>query len=81
MRAQHIGCTIYFHSSKRYSTIHLAPTSSWNVPSFCGLNQPIIGRPGMRGNIAGIAESPGMDAASGTLGVMPCATFPDVGMT
>ena len=55
MIAQYIGCTIYFHSSKRYSTIHFAPTSSWNVPSFCGWHQPVLVRSGMPGNPAGRA--------------------------
>jgi len=40
MRTQYIGCTIYFHSSKLYNTVHFAPTSSWNLSSFCSLRQP-----------------------------------------
>ena len=55
MIAQYIGCTIYFHSSKRYSTIHFAPTSSWNVSSYCGWHQPVLVRSGMPGNPAGRA--------------------------
>ena len=50
-----MGCTIYFHSSKRYSTTQFAPTSSWDVSSFCGLHQPVLIRVVLPGKVAGRA--------------------------
>jgi len=56
MTVQHIGCTIYFHTSKRYNTTHIATTSSWNVSSFCGVHQPFRVRLVMSGIGNGIPE-------------------------
>ena len=56
-----MGCTIYFHTSKRYSTTQFVPTSCLNVSSFCSLHQPNVGILGMPGILAAIAETPGMD--------------------
>jgi hypothetical protein len=53
MTVQYTGCTSYFHSSKRYSTIHFAPTFSWNVSIFSGLLQPSLVRTGMTGATEG----------------------------
>jgi hypothetical protein len=66
MTAQHTGCTIYFHTSKRYSTIHFATTSSWNVSSFCGLYQPNLVKLVMSGNPAGRVKG---TAPAGTPGM------------
>ena len=68
MRTQYIGCTIYFHTSKRYSIIHFAPTSSWNVPSFCGWHQPVLVRSGTPGNPVGRAMGPAPPGVPGTPG-------------
>ena len=68
MRTQYIGCTIYFHTSKRYSIIHFAPTSSWNVPSFCGWHQPVLVRSGMPGNPVGRAMGATAAGIPGTPG-------------
>ena len=69
MTAQYIGCTIYFHSSKRYSAIQFAPKYSWNVSSFCGLHQPSPVGTGMAGATVGRA----MGAAAAGVRVMGLA--------
>jgi hypothetical protein len=79
MRAHYIGCTLYFHSSKRHNTIHFASTSSRNVSCFCGLHQPSLVRTGRPGATVGRATStaavgvPRMGfAATGTVLICPC---------
>jgi hypothetical protein len=47
MTAQYIGCTIYFHSFKRYSKAHFEKTSSCSVSRYWGLHQPSVLTSGM----------------------------------
>ena len=78
MRTQYIGCTIYFHSSKLYNTVHFAPTSSWNLSSFCSLRQPWLVLAVVTG--AAVVCATGAAVVCATGAAVVCATGAAVGV-